>query len=455
MRRNALLAILVLSPLFALFIPKMIYITFLSLLAPVAPADALTALIFYIAVELLIIFSIFVCLNNATKISQEGIEFPLRFMLQTGWRRKRLWSEIRRVEFLHADYTPYEVVFDTHDGLPISYRLSSLPNSDLQNLLLGLNTYGTSVPIEPPLEELQLAEIKKHLALPETSYTEIWEQGMNTRFGTTIFVPKEPGEKVRGGTLTVVEQLAYGGFSAVYLVKRDRSEMVLKEFVVPESASPIHREKATELFQREANFLCRLNHPSIVKVHDHFVEEGQHYLLLEHIRGLTLRRLVAEQGVRSERIALTLAAEILDILIYLHGQSPPLVHRDLTPDNLILAHDGKVRLIDFGAANTFLGTATGTLVGKQSYIAPEQFRGKAVPQSDLYSLGCTLYFLLTGTDAAPLSVSDPASKNSDLSADICSLVTGLTALETQQRFKDAVDVRAQVEELLQSRALSV
>jgi serine/threonine protein kinase len=95
--------------------------------------------------------------------------------------------------------------------------------------------------------------------------------------------------------------------------------------------------------------------------------------------------------------------EAAKILQYLHSQSPPLIHRDVTPDNLVLARDGCLSLIDFGAANALLGTATGTLVGKQSYIAPEQFRGKAGLSSDIYSLGATVYFALTGREPEPLT----------------------------------------------------
>jgi hypothetical protein len=463
-RRNALLAILVLSPLFLVFIPKMVLVTLNGLLGPAVSLETMAALLFYLVVEALGLLCFLVCLDNRTFISKDGIKFPLRYVLQTGRRRERPWSDIWRVQFrsygLH-DKSADEIVFRLVDRESITYKLSSLPACEQQTLLLALNTYGSSVPIEPPLGELQLDGVRKHLALPETSYTEIWEHGLNDRFGTTIFCPKEPGDKLRGGTVIIIDQLAYGGLSAVYLVKQGRQEMVLKEFVLPKNADPSYRAKATEMFEREAAILCALDHPQIVKVHDHFIEDGQHYLLLDHIRGLSLRKLVTEQGAREEKRVLSFAQQIAEILAYLHGQNPPLLHRDLTPDNLMLSHDGKLWLIDFGAANTFLGTATGTLVGKQSYIAPEQFRGKAAPRSDLYSLGCTLFFLLTGRDPAPLSVSDLSTVDgsdgirSEVSAEVAHLVSRLTALDADDRFPDTLSVKAYIDKLMQDRVAGV
>jgi len=118
------------------------------------------------------------------------------------------------------------------------------------------------------------------------------------------------------------------------------------------------------------------------------------------------------------------------------------IHRDFTPDNLVLQNDGKLVAIDFGAANEFIGNATGTFVGKHAYIAPEQFRGKASPQSDLYAMGGTLYYLLTGEDPLALSVSDPAEKVA-VSPALAKLVYDLTLPEG--RIASAAVARARLE----------
>jgi serine/threonine-protein kinase len=114
-----------------------------------------------------------------------------------------------------------------------------------------------------------------------------------------------------------------------------------------------------------------------------------------------------------------------EILNYLHTQDPPIIHRDLTPDNVVRREDNDVVLIDFGAANEFVGTATGTLVGKQAYISPEQLRGKATTSSDIYALGGTVHFLLTGKDPEALSASHPKELNA--------VVSFCTEMETSDR----------------------
>ena len=96
-------------------------------------------------------------------------------------------------------------------------------------------------------------------------------------------------------------------------------------------------------------------------------------------------------------------------MIYLHGHDPVILHRDLTPDNIVVGEDGQMRLIDFGAARQFLDGITGTMIGKQCYMSPEQIRGQASPRSDVYAFGCTLNFLLTGAEPRALTQSSPAT----------------------------------------------
>lgn len=122
------------------------------------------------------------------------------------------------------------------------------------------------------------------------------------------------------------------------------------------------------------------------------------------------------------------------ILVYLHSQSPPVLHRDFTPDNLILGEDGTIVLIDFNVAEQREGFETSTVVGKHSYIPPEQFRGKATTQSDIYSMGCVIYFLLTGNDPEPISISHPKIQVEHLSENIDDFVAKATNPDSNQRF---------------------
>jgi serine/threonine protein kinase len=111
----------------------------------------------------------------------------------------------------------------------------------------------------------------------------------------------------------------------------------------------------------------------------------------------------------------------------------------------MITPSGEIVLIDFGAANQYLGNATGTIVGKQFYISPEQFRGKATPASDIYSLGGTIFFLLTGIDPDALAVAKPARQRSDVSTTMNELVARCTALDEKQRFGNADDLIAAID----------
>jgi len=155
--------------------------------------------------------------------------------------------------------------------------------------------------------------------------------------------------------------------------------------------------------------LCRINHPRVAKIYDYFVEDERHYLILEHLPGRTLRNFIINNGVVSEAMALKWAVQLTKVLQYLHHMDPPIIHRDITPDNIIVGEDGHLSVIDFGAANIFLGTATGTIVGKASYMPPEQFKGRTTTASDIYALGGVLHFITTGEDPSldlGLSLSD-------------------------------------------------
>jgi serine/threonine-protein kinase len=259
----------------------------------------------------------------------------------------------------------------------------------------------------------------------------------------------EPGALIGNGRLRILRQIAFGGTSAVYLARdKFHNEVVVKESVTGVDAKTKREAKAIEFFEREAKLLMVLKNPQIAKVLDHFVENGRQYLVLEFVPGQNLRQLLQKVGSIAEKRVLELALQMANILDYLHSQHPPVLHRDFSPDNLVLRPDGKLVLIDFGAANEFIGTATGTLVGKQCYMPPEQVRGKTEPASDLYAMGCTIFFLLTGHDPEPLTICHPKIYKKDLSPGIDGLVAQLTAMETNQRPQSAQLIAIKCEELL-------
>jgi serine/threonine-protein kinase len=184
-----------------------------------------------------------------------------------------------------------------------------------------------------------------------------------------------------------------------------------------------------------------LQHPQVVKLFDFFVEDHRGYLVLERITGRSLSQLVAREGPRPEVDVVELARQMCNILEYLHGLTPPLVHRDFTPDNLIFDDDEILKLIDFNVACAQNYTTTATVVGKRAYLPPEQFRGKPCTQSDIYAFGGTLYYLLTGEEPEPITTSHPILSRRDVSEELDHLVARATNPDLKLRYFDVTAIR--------------
>jgi len=219
----------------------------------------------------------------------------------------------------------------------------------------------------------------------------------------------------------------------------------LKEFLLPVYVDVSARRRALEIFEKEARLLKELSHPNVVKLVDYFVEDHRAYLVLEHIDGKSLRQIVQQEGARAEDEVRSLAAQMCAILEYLHSQSPPVVHRDFTPDNLILRKDGTLKLIDFNVAQqSDDSSALSSVVGKPNYLSPEQFRGAPVPQSDIYALGACLQFLLTGEDPIAIISSNPSLSRDDVSAELSAIVQKATQPQLVDRFASASEILLQL-----------
>src|SRR5262249_14994821 len=151
-------------------------------------------------------------------------------------------------------------------------------------------------------------------------------------------------------------------------------------------------------------------------------------------KGESLRSLVESKGSLPEDRITPLAVQLCNILEHLHQQTPSVIHRDFTPENIIVGVDGIVRLIDFNVAQQRESTSTRTVVGKHAYIPPEQFRGKAPTQSDIYALGGTLHFMATGIDPEPITPSHPKELNPKVSTRFDTIVCHATQISTSDRY---------------------
>ncbi len=203
--------------------------------------------------------------------------------------------------------------------------------------------------------------------------------------------------------------IARGGMGNVYLAQHTRlgKNVAIKELLRVTDTLDKQRQ-FEEQFHREAQLLGGLDHRNLASVSDYFEERGHHYLVMEYVEGRTLHEVVglAPRPI-AERRVLIWAAELLEVLAYLHTRTPPVIVRDLKPDNIMLSStDRHLRLIDFGIAKT-LDPKIGTQpivkgMGTEAYAPLEQYGGSTTDaRSDLYSLGGTLYFLLSGLDPVP------------------------------------------------------
>ncbi len=204
----------------------------------------------------------------------------------------------------------------------------------------------------------------------------------------------------------IVRRIGGGGMGAVYLAK-DRNlgdaPRAVKE-MVEAHLDPAQHEKAIGDFKRESLLLTSLEHPSIPTIYDYFYDEplGRFYLVMKFISGgdLATRLRTAPGGRIDEKTVTDWGVQAADVLDYLHSRPKPIIYRDLKPANLMIdGNTGRVMVIDFGIARWVKQEEKGvTAVGTMGYAPPELFGGRVEPRSDVYSLGATLFHLLTGSD---------------------------------------------------------
>ncbi len=264
-------------------------------------------------------------------------------------------------------------------------------------------------------------------------------------------------ETILQGRYRVVRQLGQGGMGAVYEAVDQRLDttVALKETLFAD-------ERLRKQFEREARLLARLHHPALPRVSDHFSEDDGQFLVMQFIPGDDLsEKMARKRGPFPRDQVLTWADQLLDALDYLHTQDPQIVHRDIKPQNLKLTPRGQIILLDFGLAKGQAGdisrvTTAASIFGYTPNYAPlEQIQGLGTDaRSDLYSLGATIYHLITGvkppdalTRAAavvngqpdplqPASVANPA-----VSPDLDSFLSKAMAQNREQRYANAADMQ--------------
>jgi serine/threonine-protein kinase len=211
------------------------------------------------------------------------------------------------------------------------------------------------------------------------------------------------------GNYRIVRDVGVGGMAQVFLAHRQGPEGFSKPYVIKRILPQYSQdEQFARMFVVEAKVAALLDHPNIVHVFDFEIEQGNYYLVMEYVPGASLAQLLRANRRRGAplgpHIAVEIGAATAHALAYAHevafpdGRPMELVHRDISPGNVLVSRDGAVKLADFGVVKTSLtATHVGVVNGKWAYMAPEQVAGQSVDKrADLFSLGIVLYEIITG-----------------------------------------------------------
>lgn len=209
----------------------------------------------------------------------------------------------------------------------------------------------------------------------------------------------EPSATVFNDRYELHRKLARGGMSDVYLAR----DLLLDRPVAVKVLFPEYAKDPTfvERFRREAQAAANLNHPNIVAIYDWGQQSGTYFIVMEYVEGRSLSEIIRTDGPLHPRRSAEITADVAAALGFAHRNG--VVHRDVKPGNIIISPSGQVKVADFGIAQAITGgaaqanlTQAGAVMGTATYFSPEQAQGKPVdPRSDLYSLGCVLYEMLT------------------------------------------------------------
>lgn len=264
----------------------------------------------------------------------------------------------------------------------------------------------------------------------------------------------------------VIRKIGGGGMGAVYLASDKNLGGVLRAVkeMVQSYIEDEQQEKAVSDFKRESLLLTSLEHQSIPTIYDYFFDEkeARFYLVMKYISGgdLAGRLRAASESRIDEREVTQWAIQIADVLDYLHNRQPPIVYRDLKPANIMVdGNSGRVMLIDFGIARWVNKEEKGvTAVGTMGYAPPELFSGNVEARSDIYSLGSTMFHLLTGADpqSNPLLIFDfqkhprPRQINPQLSDQMERILMRSVEYSADKRFTSAAEFKRTLEEHLEN-----
>ena len=255
------------------------------------------------------------------------------------------------------------------------------------------------------------------------------------------------------GKYEVLREIGKGGMSVVYLAmdKRLNKQWAIKEF--RKDKDDASKQVALKALLDEANLMKKLDHPTLPRIVDIIETNQTVYIVMDYIEGESLNKVLDAYGAQPQEAVIEWAKQLSNVLDYLHTQNPPVIYRDMKPANIMLKPDGTVRLIDFGIAREYKEGKEGDTeaIGTRGYAAPEQFggRGQTDARTDIYSLGVTLYHLVTGKNPAepPYEIYPIRHWDPSLSSGLEWLIQKCTQLNPGDRYQSCAEVTYVLENL--------
>jgi serine/threonine-protein kinase len=295
--------------------------------------------------------------------------------------------------------------------------------------------------------------------------TPIWDILVDMGFAgreqvDAVLQGKEPPKTYAFGPYVILGRIGEGGMGTVYRATRRGDSKVVALKLLPERFS---KSENVKRFEREAQIAISLSHPNLVKGYERGQVGGRWYYSMEYVQGQTVSDLVGRRGPLDPKAALQIAAQIADALVSIHRAG--LVHRDVKPDNIVVGEDGVAKLMDLGLVKSTVTeqtvlTQSGHTVGTLHYMSPEQTQGKDVDiRSDIYSLGATLYHMVSGRKPfeeakTPLDVirAQLRGRLPRASADhpaLNRLIEAMTSRDPAARYADPVELGADLRRVIE------
>lgn len=249
----------------------------------------------------------------------------------------------------------------------------------------------------------------------------------------------------------ILSLIGEGGMSRVWLARDQRLNKLWAVKEIGRTARDANNTVVVQSLIAEANLMKRLDHPALPRIVD-IIEDGKTiYVVMDYVEGESLKKVMRDAGhPMAEEDVISWGIQLCDVLEYLHTRTPPVIYRDMKPGNIMLREDGTVKLIDFGIAREYKEgrTSDTQILGTRGYAAPEQFSRNVQTdaRTDIYSLGVTLYTLVTGRSPADDPVLHPIREiNPALSEGLEHIITRATRQDPDQRYQSCAEMRYDLE----------